>query len=460
MSARRLLAVLVGAGVLLGGAVGAPSAAQAAEDDPVAVHGITWSVRGGPTFAYGNPTDVQVMGDWDGNGTRTPGVFRDGRWYLASTVGGPATTVLGFGDPGDLPVVGDWDGNGRAGIGVVRSGTWYLRNTLTTGVAQITLRYGNPGDVPVTGDWDADGRTGIGVLRGHTWYLGNGLSSGVASSTFTYGRDGDVPVTGDWNGDGRTGIGVVRGTTWFLRDLPSGGATSYQLTHGTCGDGMLSTSSARPVEPVPLALRGVEWTTLPTSSKVVALTFDAGANADGVPSILSTLRSTGTPATFFLTGSWTRAYPSWAREIATAYPVGNHTATHPDLTTLSDAAIRQEIASADLTVRAITGRDTRPWFRFPYGARDTRTLGVVGCAGYGAVRWTVDTLGWQGTSGGQTVASVVNRVLSTLRPGQIVLMHVGSHPTDGSTLDAAALPTVIRELRARGYSFVTLDAFR
>jgi len=35
-------------------------------------------------------------------------------------------------------------------------------------------------------------------------------------------------------------------------------------------------------------------------------------------------------------------------------------------------------------------------------------------------------------------------------------MHVGSHPTDGSTLDADALPTIISELRQRGYGFVTI----
>ena len=45
-----------------------------------------------------------------------------------------------------------------------------------------------------------------------------------------------------------------------------------------------------------------------------------------------------------------------------------------------------------------------------------------------------------------------------LRPGQIVLMHVGSHPTDGLTLDADALPEVIRRIRAAGYGFTDLDA--
>jgi peptidoglycan/xylan/chitin deacetylase (PgdA/CDA1 family) len=56
------------------------------------------------------------------------------------------------------------------------------------------------------------------------------------------------------------------------------------------------------------------------------------------------------------------------------------------------------------------------------------------------------------------VSTVVNRVLAAARPGEIVLMHVGSHPTDGSTLDASALPKVISGLRAKGYSFVTLES--
>jgi peptidoglycan/xylan/chitin deacetylase (PgdA/CDA1 family) len=50
----------------------------------------------------------------------------------------------------------------------------------------------------------------------------------------------------------------------------------------------------------------------------------------------------------------------------------------------------------------------------------------------------------------------VARVLANLQPGAIVLMHVGSHPSDHSTLDADALPTVIIELKRRGYGFVTI----
>jgi peptidoglycan/xylan/chitin deacetylase (PgdA/CDA1 family) len=207
---------------------------------------------------------------------------------------------------------------------------------------------------------------------------------------------------------------------------------------------------------LPASLLGAEWERIPTSEKVVALTFDAGANADAVPAILTTLDQTGTVGTFFLTGRWTESYPDLATRIGGRYPLGNHSVTHPEFTELNDAEIRQELDGAERTIRAVTGVSTLPLFRFPFGDRDVRTIAVVNDAGYGSFRWTVDTLGWKGTSGGMTVEAVVARVLDTAGAGQIVLMHVGSHPTDGSMLDAEALPTIIRELRARGYRFVTL----
>lgn len=210
---------------------------------------------------------------------------------------------------------------------------------------------------------------------------------------------------------------------------------------------------------VPPSLIGTQWSVLPTSQKVVALTFDAGANADGVPSILQTLAEKGVPGTFFLTGKWVEAYPEYAAQIGAKYPVANHSYSHPDLTKLSDQAVRDEITKAAAAIQAATGRDTHPIFRFPFGAADPRTISIVNSLGYGAIYWTVDTRGWQGTSGGQSADLIVQRVIDALRPGEIVIMHVGSNPNDGSTLDADALPRVIDELRSRGYSFVTIDQY-
>lgn len=211
--------------------------------------------------------------------------------------------------------------------------------------------------------------------------------------------------------------------------------------------------------PVAASLAGKDLEAIPTSSKVVALTFDAGANADAVPSILATLERKHVRGTFFLTGNWVNQFPLRANQITEAgNRVGNHSISHPDFTKLTDEQVRAQVAGAATQITAADGADPHPLFRFPFGARTAHDIALLNAVGYACVRWTVDTLGWKGTSGGITTQIVVSRVLAGLRPGEIVLMHVGSNPDDHSTLDADALPTMIDQLRARGYSFVTLDA--
>lgn len=211
--------------------------------------------------------------------------------------------------------------------------------------------------------------------------------------------------------------------------------------------------------PVTGGLAGTDWTYIPTTRHVVALTFDAGANADAVSSILASLRRYGVPGTFFLTGNFVRDFPAAARSIASAGErIGDHTISHPYLTHLTDPAVRQQIIGAAQEIIAVTGKNPAPLFRFPFGDADARTIAIANRAGYVPVRWTVDTLGWEGRAGHISAAVVAARVLAALRPGEIVLMHVGSNPDDHTTFDADALPQVITELRARGYSFVTLDA--
>jgi len=225
-----------------------------------------------------------------------------------------------------------------------------------------------------------------------------------------------------------------------------------------------SSTSVRPTTPTTppassiTALLGREWTRIPTTDRVVALTFDAGANADGVPKILATLSAKAVPGSFFLTGEWVNSYPNQARSIGSRYRVGNHSVSHPHFPQLTDAQVRSQLADAATAIRRVAGADPAPWFRFPFGDRNARTIGLVNAAGYVPVGWTVDTLGWQGTSGGITSEQIMRRVLGALTPGEIVLMHVGSNPDDRSTLDADTLPQLIDALRARGYRFVTLDA--
>lgn len=220
-----------------------------------------------------------------------------------------------------------------------------------------------------------------------------------------------------------------------------------------------TSTSPRPETPgLPAHLLGTVVSRIPTTSRVVALTFDAGANGDGVPAILATLRAQHVPASFYLTGDFVRAYPTLVRQMAAYGRIGNHTDNHLHMNTLSDAAVRAEVSAGYSAIVAATGRSPKPLFRFPFGEYTAHTLSLVNGMGYVGVGWTVDTLGWKGTSGGQSADTVVARVVAARTPGEIVLMHVGSNPDDHTTLDADALPRVVSQLRAAGYSFVTLSA--
>jgi peptidoglycan/xylan/chitin deacetylase (PgdA/CDA1 family) len=209
---------------------------------------------------------------------------------------------------------------------------------------------------------------------------------------------------------------------------------------------------------LPPAVVAGELVRLQTRQHVVALTFDGGGNADGAKAVLAVLRRENVPATFFLTGHFVRTYPALARAIGRRYVVANHTVDHRDLRAMSSAAVTHEIADAATMIQRATGRDTHPLFRFPYGARDLRTLAICHRLGYVSVRWTVDTWGWMGVAM-QTPAGAERRVLDHLVPGEIVLMHLGS-ARDGSTIDTKALSDVIRAVLARSYRFVTLSSVR
>lgn len=212
-----------------------------------------------------------------------------------------------------------------------------------------------------------------------------------------------------------------------------------------------------PADPFPPSLRGQDLTVVPGAGRVVALTFDAGANSAGLPKILAALSAKGVAGTFFLTGNWAATNAGAVGQIvAGGHRVANHSMTHPGFTSLPDGQIAQQVLGAEQVILA-DGADPRPFFRFPYGERDARTIAAVNDVGYIAVRWTVDTLGWKGTSGGISTQTVVERVVAGLQPGEIVLMHIGSNPEDGSTLDADALPQMIDRISAAGYGFITLD---
>lgn len=182
----------------------------------------------------------------------------------------------------------------------------------------------------------------------------------------------------------------------------------------------------------------------------IALTFDAGAGAGPAPQLLQILRDKQVRSTFFITGVWARQNPLLVRQIAQdGHEIGNHTWDHRDLATLSNAEVQTEIVRADDLLSSLTGKPTKPLFRYPYGSRNPRLQAVIGNLGYRSIYWTVDSLDWMDQA---TVSSITNRLLNGAANGAIMLMHVGA------TYTTAALPNLIDTLRSRGYRLETVTS--
>lgn len=203
------------------------------------------------------------------------------------------------------------------------------------------------------------------------------------------------------------------------------------------------------------------WPYIPTTQKVAALTFDIGAaNLGGLPSVLATLRRDHAAATFFLIGAWVSRFKAAAMEIANSgAAIGDLSLDHEHFPRISDSSMREQVLGAESEISKVTGTEPWPWFRFPFGDHNDHTIAVVNSLGYATIGWTVDTLGWEGTSRGITVRSIIRRVVKARRPGEIVLMHPAA-TVDHSILDARALPGIINALRGYGYSFVTINALQ
>jgi hypothetical protein len=199
------------------------------------VDGATWKLRSTmtagkatKTMTYGKSTDQGLAGDFDGNGAKSPAVFRDGQWWIKMTNTQEKLVGVKFGQKGDQAVVGDWDGDGKDTIGVYRAGRWLLDNDLD-GKADRDFTFGDASADPVVGDWNGDGFDTVGTFKAGKWTVRNTNTSTSPLTTFTYGKAGDIPVVGDWEGDGRDEPGVYRAGVWTIRpNLTTGTGTWFR----------------------------------------------------------------------------------------------------------------------------------------------------------------------------------------------------------------------------------------
>jgi peptidoglycan/xylan/chitin deacetylase (PgdA/CDA1 family) len=206
-----------------------------------------------------------------------------------------------------------------------------------------------------------------------------------------------------------------------------------------------ATAPAKP--PIAAATPAV---TTPLPTKYVVLTFDDGPDAAYTPKILDVLKQYDAKATFFEIGKNVAEHPDLTKRIhAAGHSVQNHTWTHADLRSLSAAAFRQQVTSTDQAIRAQTG-GTPGCLRPPYGSMNTTVRQRAKALGKDLVVWTIDSRDW--TKPGTT--AIVQRVLKSVHSGSVILMHDGG---GNRSQTVAALPIVLKTLKAQGYGFRTLS---
>lgn len=232
--------------------------------------------------------------------------------------------------------------------------------------------------------------------------------------------------------------------------------------------------------PAPPPSRGAaapDLTRGPDDRPDILVSFDAGSSDRGATAILDALAARGIHTTVFLTGEFIRRYPDIARRIAAdGHEVGNHTDTHPHLTTYASdsrqvtrpgvdrAFVAGELARTARLYREATGRSMAPLWRAPFGEHNAEIRRWAAEQGYWHVGWTggrsgLDGLDWvtdPRSRAYQSADRLLARLVAHAENGGIVLLHLGS---DREEPVASRIGTLFDGLKARGFRFARASDF-
>ena len=182
-------------------------------------------------------------------------------------------------------------------------------------------------------------------------------------------------------------------------------------------------------------------------NKAVSLSFDAAWGNEDTQMLIDILNRYGVKATFFLVGQWVDKYPESVKALYDAgMEIGNHSATHPHMASLSESEIRSEIAACNDKIEALTGQ-APTLFRCPYGEYDNEVIDTINGMDMYPIQWNVDSLDWKGID----ASEICDRVTKNVTPGSIILFHNAAEHTP------EALADIIEYLLSEGYEIVPIS---
>ncbi|MGL4523130.1 MAG: polysaccharide deacetylase family protein [Bacilli bacterium] len=173
---------------------------------------------------------------------------------------------------------------------------------------------------------------------------------------------------------------------------------------------------------------------------IVALTINVAWGNEYIPEMLATLKRNHVHASFFLEGKWTQKNSAVAKMIIEeGHEIGNHSYSHPNMTTLTNQQIEQQILDTNAILATLTKKPIQ-YFSPPSGTWNANSVKVVHNLGLETVLWTCDTIDWQKPS----VEKIMGRLKRKLNAGGVILMH----PTESSR---DALQSMIHYIKSNGW---------
>jgi peptidoglycan/xylan/chitin deacetylase (PgdA/CDA1 family) len=188
------------------------------------------------------------------------------------------------------------------------------------------------------------------------------------------------------------------------------------------------------------------------ADKEVVLTFDDGPWPT-TPAVLKALADECTKAVFFPIGKHTTYHPEILKQVAAAgHTIGAHTWSHAHLDSkkMTEQQAKEEIEKGFSAVKMALGAAPAPFFRFPALAHTQATLGYLGSRNIAMFSCDVDSYDFKSSGPDQIIQTVMTK-LDKQGKG-VILMH------DLQKHTAAALPTLLRRLKAGGYKVVQMKA--
>ncbi len=184
-----------------------------------------------------------------------------------------------------------------------------------------------------------------------------------------------------------------------------------------------------------------------TEEKVLSISFDAAWGRANTEEILNILDRYDVKTTFFLVGFWAEKHPDLVAELVRrGHEIGNHSATHPHMASLTRAQIEQELQRCSDLVQSITGTPTT-LFRPPYGEYNDDVVRVSRQMGYECVQWNVDSLDWKNLG----TENMIRQCTKSVNPGDIVLFH------NDSKYILEALPEILEYYTQAGYKIIPVS---